>query len=503
MANYVENEFDVILYRTNGGKVAENGNDFYYQTVSNKNYYLPNTLHQNGTFERAGHLLLRYTENPDGSGNYTTLGGNIEPVANGFCELYLLWAPVSTEGFSISIEENEDGEFFAVIDKYNGNSKTVVIPDCILADIDGKSETVKVEKISSGAFKGADISSLTLPVTIREVEDGAFENCKSLKELTLHDNFYQINDEAFLGCKIPKIYLNAGRLPAHTKTALGMNAYKYDKIRLAAANGEKKIIVFAGSSARYGFLAEEMQNAFDGEYRVINFGNNSAISPMLYMEAFSNWFYEGDVIIHAPETTATAQLGDLKITFYTFMGCEGMLEIFSYVDMSEYTGFFSELTVFNQEKRNTSKGVSYEEKGNDINEFTDLASNKDNPSFQSNIDNLFPFNPAMITEKRAKVMNAAYERVRNTGAKMYLSWAPINIDSCRDEAKSIETHKKFIEKVNKLINCTVISDPIDYMLENKYFNDTNYHPGPTGAKIRTERLIADLKAQLSLESDQK
>ena len=181
VANYVENEFDVILYRTNGGKVAENGADFYYQTVSNKYYYLPNTLHQNGTFERAGHVLLRYTENPDGSGKYTTLGGNIEPVANGFCELYLLWAPVSTEGFSISVEEGDDGEFFAVIDKYSGNAKSVIIPEYVIADINGENKTVKVEKISAGAFKGADITSLTLPVTIREVEDGAFEGCKSLK----------------------------------------------------------------------------------------------------------------------------------------------------------------------------------------------------------------------------------------------------------------------------------------------------------------------------------
>jgi hypothetical protein len=218
------------------------------------------------------------------------------------------------------------------------------------------------------------------------------------------------------------------------------------------------------------------------------------------MEAFLPWFSEGDVIIHAPETTATAQLGDRNITYLTFMGCEGMLEIFSYIDMSEYTGFFSALTVMNQEKRNTSAGVSYAEKGSAINEFTDLTTNKENPTYQSTLNGLFPFNPKMITAKRAAVMSAAYEKVRATGAKMYLSWAPINIASCCDEAKSEEVHREFVEKISEMTNCTVISDPGDYLLENQYFNDSNYHPGPTGAKIRTEQLISDLKAQLARES---
>ena len=499
VANYVEEEYDVILYRANGGRVKDTGEDFYYQTVSNEHYYLPNTLHQNGTFEKDGYVLMRYTEKPDGSGTYTTLGGNIEPNKNGFAELYLMWAPVTTDGFSFSISENDNGEDYAEIDKYSGNEQSITIPECVLSTKDGVSTKIKVEKINKYAFLNSSITSLTLPVTIREIEDEAFKNCSALKEITLHDNIYKVNDEAFLGCKIPKIYLNAGRLPAHTKTALGMNAYKYDKIRLAAANGEKKIIVFAGSSSRYGFLAEEMQKAFDGEYRVINFGNNSAISPLIYMEAFLPWFDSNDIIIHAPETTATAQLGDLTITYLTFMGSEGMLEIFSYIDMSRYSGFFSSLSVLNQEKRNTSKGVSYEEKGVYINEFTDLTTNKDNPSFQSDLNGLHPFNPTMITEKRAASLNAVYSKVKNTGAKMYLSWAPINITACREEAKSLETHKKFLDKVTNMLDCTVISKPIDYMLENKYFNDSNYHPGPTGAKIRTERLVSDLKAQLTLE----
>ena len=501
VANYVEVGFDVILYRTNGGEVSESGADFYYQTVSNKNYYLPNTLHQNGTFKRDGHILLRYTEKPDGSGKYTTLGGNIEPTANGFCELYLLWAPVTASGFSFSLLENEGGETYAQIDSYSGKATDIVIPDNVLIKKGDEAAEIKVEKIKSGAFENSAITSLVLPSTLREVEADAFKGCTFLKEITLHDNFYEIKDEAFSNCSIPKIYLNAARLPAHIKTSLGMNAYKYDRLRLAAANREKKIIVFAGSSARYGFLAEEMQKSFDGEYRVINFGNNSQIPPALYMEAFLSYFGEDDIIIHAPETTSKTQMGDFTVNYLTFMGSEGMLEIFSYVDMTNYPGFFSALSVFNQEKRNTSSGVSYDQIGKDINEYTDLASNKDNPNFQSDLSELYPYNSAMITTARANALNSIYRKVRDTGAKMYLSWAPINADSCREEAKSAEFHEKFLKKVSEYLDVTVISDPMDYLLENRYFNDSNYHPGPTGAKIRTDRLTADIKAQLEKESE--
>ena len=87
LANYVETGYHVILYRTNGG-VTSDGKDFYYRTFSDAHFQMPNTLHQNGTFTREGYVLMRYTAEADGSGDFTTLGGKIMPNSQGFVELW-------------------------------------------------------------------------------------------------------------------------------------------------------------------------------------------------------------------------------------------------------------------------------------------------------------------------------------------------------------------------------------------------------------------------------
>ena len=361
---------------------------------------------------------------------------------------------------------------------------------------------VKVEKILSGAFENSDISTLVLPSTMRIVENDAFKNCTNLQVLYLHDNVYQLYDQAFTGCKIPKIYLNAGRLPAHHTGAEGMNAYKYDKIREAAARGQKKIIVFSGSSSLYGFRAEDMYNAFEGEYAVINFGNNAGTLSPLYMEAFAEWYGEGDIIIHAPETSGT-QNGDKNLGtsgYITFRGTEGMYEIFSYVDMSEVKGFFTGLTVFNQEKRNNRVGSDYENVGKSINEYTDLTSNVDNFEYMSTAKNNNPFNTAIFNDARVTYLNYVYDKVAATGAKVYRSFAPINIDSCNNDSKDPAKQAAFVKAIEDNLHITVISNPADYMFEQKYFNNSDYHPGITGSKMRTAQLIADVKAQLLCEA---
>ena len=502
LANYVEVGFDVILYRTNGGRVSETGKDYYYQTVSNEHYYLPNTLHQNGTFVRDGYQLLRYSVSANGKGDYTTLGGNIEPNKNGFIELYLIWAAATKQGLVINAVKTDSGEYVAHITKYTGSGGAVVIPEYITAAVGGQNTKLKVERILAGAFENSAITSLALPATIHTVEDGAFKNCKSLTTLYLHDNCYQINDAAFEGCSIPKLYLNAGRLPAMHTGAEGMNAYKYDKIRLAAKNGQKKIIVFSGSSSLYGFRAEDMYNAFEGEYAVINFGNNAGTLSPLFMEAFSQWYGEGDIIIHAPESSGT-QNGDLNLGnsgYLMFRGSEAMYEIYSYVDMSRVKGFFTGLTVYNQQKRNKIEGSSYEKVGDSINEYTDYTKNVDNPNYKSATKNSNPYDLNVITDVRAEYLNSVYDKVTATGARLYRSFSPVNYDACSSTAKDPQTHAAFIAKIESMLHITVISNPANYMLEQKYFNNSDAHPGIEGSKIRTAQLIADVKAQLALEA---
>ena len=49
------------------------------------------------------------------------------------------------------------------------------------------------------------------------------------------------------------------------------------------------------------------------------------------------------------------------------------------------------------------------------------------------------------------------------------------------------------------IHATVISNVADYLMDSKYFFNTDFHLNTEGAKVRTDLLIRDIRAQLAKE----
>lgn len=82
------------------------------------------------------------------------------------------------DGFKLS----EDGK--TIVD-YNDKSSAVVIPE-------------GVETIGSGAFNGSDVSSVTLPSTLKEIEENAFKNTDNLTSIVIPGSVEDIAANAFL-----------------------------------------------------------------------------------------------------------------------------------------------------------------------------------------------------------------------------------------------------------------------------------------------------------------
>ncbi len=496
MANYVETGYHVILYRTNGG-VTSDGKDFYYQTFSDAHFKMPNTLHQNGTFTREGYVLMRYTAEADGSGNFTTLGGKIMPNGRGFVELWCMWGKATVAGFKYSTYTNMYGKTATVITGYTGLSNNVVVPETLGG--------YPVCKIAAGAFSGSSITSLVLPASVETVEDGAFSNCKGLAEITFHDTIWNISDAAFSGCtNMKQYYLNAGMLPVHAGSGEGLFCLKYERLRVADARGEDVIIVVSGSSSLHGLSARQMQEAFNNEYTVVNYGTNAGANTLVYINAFINFLDEGDILIQAPETNQkNHQLGGTMIEWRTLRGSECMYEIFSYQDMSIYTNFFNSLSEFNRTQRSNNglpkTGRSYESWANFLDEYTDIVNSGTGPAYDNTNPSGNPYNVANITEEGMARFNAIYARLNAKGVKMYVSFAPTDGDSYSAAVWDELVQLDFRDKLQSLLNYPVISHPGDYLLPHELMYDSIYHPSAEGRRVRTEQLIADLKAQLIAE----
>lgn len=76
------------------------------------------------------------------------------------------------------------------------SSGNVVIPESI---VDGNN-TYLVEGIAAGVFKGTDITSVTLPSSLRLLGDNVFYGCKHLTEIVIPEGMRAISGEVFSGC---------------------------------------------------------------------------------------------------------------------------------------------------------------------------------------------------------------------------------------------------------------------------------------------------------------
>lgn len=121
-----------------------------------------------------------------------------------------------------NIEEMTDFEYElldkgAVITRYTGTSKDVVIPDEIEgvdvveigfyafeAKYDVRSVVVPetVTLIGEGAFMDcASLETINIPEAVTGIDRGAFVACTSLKEMTIPENVTYVHEEAFTACE--------------------------------------------------------------------------------------------------------------------------------------------------------------------------------------------------------------------------------------------------------------------------------------------------------------
>lgn len=105
-----------------------------------------------------------------------------------------------------------------------------------------------------------------------------------------------------------------------------------------------------------------------------------------------------------------------------------------------------------------------------------------------------------------KVDNSTVERINrlneyiiSKGATLLIAGYPIGNGA---KTANIKDFVAFQEELIQKLDCPVISNYVDYMLDYTYFYDYNYlHLNSEGANIRTEQLISDLKRWQQSGSD--
>lgn len=511
-ANFKEYDGYRIVYHLNGGYVSDTLEDTYIQRGQySPTYALQPTLESNGTFLRDGYVAVGYSTEPvnyedfesaNDIPNFSNMGGLCE-VNDSKLDLYVVWAKEtdadsfeyvekdikyvvdSTHGWgklNLRYEEKKGIE----ISGYNGLDDVIVIPE----QING----LPVLSIASNAFD-CDAKTVVIPRTVKNVADNAFSNCESLKEVVFFDNLVEVSDRSF-SKSVKTVVLNAAHKPVYSGAVEGSFSIKYS--RMKKYQDENMIIVVSGSSSLNGINGELFEELMPG-YVVVNYGTNAANPSTFFLEAISKYVSEGDIVVHAPEHTSSGPMGSYNFHPKVFRGNEQCYDIFRDVDISRYNGFwdsFEKYQIGDSGDGSLVPAVHQEYKDYQLpttmNMYGDIGT--DRHSVRGNFGGA---NETLNVKKlNYENLNEMNKLITENGAALVMSFGTHDKSRIWQGDTTEQAYDSFTAGCAELLDYPVISNIGTYIMEHKYFYDSEWHCNEEGSDIRTRNLANDIKAWL-------
>jgi len=441
-------------------------------------------------------------------------------------------SPLDKNSFSYEISEGR-----VTIVSYTGEESIIVVPE----EIDG----APVISISQGAFTNKALTTLILPKTVQRMEDGALVGCQNLEVIYYPNSIYEISDAVLDEASyssLRTLIVNATMAPRFTKSTDGGFAVKLS--RFLAARDEKKIIVISGSSTYQGLATEYMEALLGGDYKVINFGTTRPRPGLFYLEALSHYTDGDDIFIYAPENSAY-MMGEGKLTWRMIRDLEGMNNLFRYVDISSYYGYFSAFAELNREYNYTSVECKYEyiadngyisngnriytdkngdyqhyyreeyeNRGGYIDTYFITFNNRyksiddfqwnDTENQAANKDYTDPSNKTWTSIDRAELllrMNKIINKAKESGSGVYFGFCPADEYAIVEEAKNEAWLLAYDKLITDLYDFDgIIGSCTDYIYNHKYFYDCAFHVNDYGRAYRTYHLYLDIAELLGVSS---
>lgn len=485
----------LVVYDGNGAKEGTQ----YYLFPNTSPYIGPNALANKGQFTREGYVLYGYNTEPDGSGTYYGPGWSVilPEDRNAPLTLYAQWLPVTEkEAFTYTVTGKE-----VTITHYQGNHKTVVIPETI----DG----MPVVKIAARTFVNGNFKTVYLSRNLLTVENEAFSGCKSLTTLYMCDTPSSMKDAAFTDCdNLQKLYMLACIDPRYSKSNNGTYKMKYQ--RLLTAQG-KKIIFHAGSNVSYGLDISTVQEKLDSAYAGVNFGCNLETPAVFFVEVAAAHTNPGDIVVLCPEYHKY-QYGYNEMNTTTWQIFEGAYNAYADVDIRHFTRVFSSFATFNThryrssaktyEMYHTVEGIPSVSKFGEHN----INHNGQTPALIKDIakweagEKPQTIDISLLSKSYNAKLNRAIDMVLDKGGKVYISFAVIMKQAVTEE----HLHEAYLQSfkaavINAFPGAAVISDPAAYVLDKNMFYNSDYHLSTDASKVRAEMLAKDILAQFEKE----
>ena len=286
----------------------------------------------------------------------------------------------------------------------------------------------------------------------------------------------------------------------YENTYFGAFEQKYELLKSAKG---KKIIFISGSSLPFGIRGDLIEKELGGEYTVINFGLYATLGTKFMMDMAKPYISEGDIVVLCPE------LSEQTYSLYfnpeaVLQACDGFSPMLNKLSFKDKLSIFYNYYKFAFEKikytfnHNAPDPIGIY-RADSFNERGDLAVERENNIMNNGYDSnmLIKTDSALLTEDFIAYVNEYADHAQKMGAQIYFNYSPVN---CLAIRSSKAARASFEAELKEMLNCELLGTIEDYVIDERYFYDTNFHLNSAGAIYLSRLLAITLKEKLKIDS---
>ncbi len=361
--------------------------------------------------------------------------------------------------------------------------------------------------IAAGAFGAVDAGTVVFPPSLSFVEKGAFRSL-SAERLILFDDLTDVADDSFGTICIRQFFLNASRAPVYCGSYFDTFTEKFD--RLLSLREEKKLVLFAGSSARFGYDSAAIAAAFP-EYGIVNMGVYAYANMRPQADLMLQCLRSGDAVLLSPEMDAIPEqfCGRMDLDSENFIMAESDYGLLARLDMRDYSGIFDAFAAYQKSRRRLpeksygtvpssfdedgmpSEGMSYNVYGDYILYRPD---NTERILFGVKRASLFP---GAVTPEDWDGLDRLCREIADTGAKALLTFSPRSAKSVTEESTP-EAVAELAVLFEEKLHAQIITPLEDCLMDAYWFCGTDNHLSTGGVQVRTREVIGALENALEV-----
>ena len=286
---------------------------------------------------------------------------------------------------------------------------------------------------------------------------------------------------------------------AYSNTYLGGFEAKYRRLY---ESDKKKIIFIGGSSLPFGLRCDLIEEELGGEYDVINFGLYATLGTKFMMDMAKGAIKKGDIVILSPELN--------EQTYSLYFNAEAALQatesrpsMRARLPLADQAKMAYSFLRYGKEKLKYVKEDNIPDpigvyRADSLNEWgdicVDLPNNIMNNGYDANLE--VYTDERLLNEEFIDYVNDYTSYAKLRGAEVYFNYSPVNVLSVKS---SKAARAAFEEQLSEMLKCELLGTIEDYMIDERYFYDTNFHLNSAGAVYFSDQLTLTLKELLGME----